>query len=423
MCGLFGNQQGALGPSHNCGGKDASRPLCVGLPDQGPRGGRHHSRLLQEFLMNRLLRVAAASGLSLATAAALAACSSGLSVPQASQGAQQQSIGHQVPVAQQVVVPRFEVLHGYQGPPQLHPAGGAMPLWNGSFQYNNNTYHFTMIGANPASSNVTTTIPVAIIPVDIEAGATQFNPNKSKAPNGQTITKNTLNSPIFQSGIDFNQGGTDLGNTQYLDAFQRGNFWSSVSKNTSYHTLLKARGRALQTLTGATTGNPFGNLEVAEIDINTFDSFARREISALKIPAGTFPIFLTYNTYLTESGGCCIGGYHDYDGTNTYAQASYISQPGDFSQDVSALSHEVGEWYDDPLTNNSVACGILEVGDPLEGGSPGHPYGGYSYKLNNFTYNLQDLVWLPYFGAPPSTSANSWSTFQGEKLSVCQNGG
>ena len=45
-------------------------------------------------------------------------------------------------------------------------------------------------------------------------------------------------------------------------------------------------------------------------------------------------------------------------------QASYISEPGDFSQDVSALSHETGEWYDDPLTNNGVACGILEVGDP-----------------------------------------------------------
>jgi hypothetical protein len=372
--------------------------------------------------MNRILRVAAGSGLALATAAALAACSSGSSVPQAAQGVQQQSIRHQVPAAQEVAVPRFEVLHGYNGPPQLHPAGGALPLWNGSFTYNNNTYNYTMVGADPSKSNATTTIPVDIIPVKIEAGTTKFDPNKSKAPNGDTITKNTEKSPIFTAKIDFNQGGTDLGKAQYIDAFQRGNFWSLVKKNSKYHTVLAPTVLKEETLSGATTGNPFGNLEVAEIDINTFDSFARGIISKLKIPPGTFPIFLTYDTYLT-SGGCCIGGYHDYDGTNTYAQASYISEPGDFSQDVSALSHETGEWYDDPLTNNSVACGILEVGDPLEGGSPGHPYGGYSYKLNKFTYNLQDLVWLPYFGAPPATSANSWSTFQGETLGVCQNGG
>ena len=63
----------------------------------------------------------------------------------------------------------------------------------------------------------------------------------------------------------------------------------------------------------------------------------------------TFPIFETTNTYLTE-GGCCIGGYHSANGAQTYAHFTYITFAGDFSQDVSALSHEVGEWMDDPLT-------------------------------------------------------------------------
>jgi hypothetical protein len=35
---------------------------------------------------------------------------------------------------------------------------------------------------------------------------------------------------------------------------------------------------------------------------------------------------------------------------------------------------------------------------------------------------LQDLATLPYFGAPANTSVNDWFTFQGESLSVCQNG-
>jgi hypothetical protein len=100
-----------------------------------------------------------------------------------------------------------------------------------------------------------------------------------------------------------------------------------------------------------------------------------------------------------------------------------VDHPGEFAQDVSALSHEVGEWADDPLvvnTNgNNTPCGILEVGDPLEG-NPN--FGGYPYVLNGFTYNLQDLVTLPYFGAPASTSVNGFFTFQGESLGVCQNG-
>jgi hypothetical protein len=90
------------------------------------------------------------------------------------------------------------------------------------------------------------------------------------------------------------------------------------------------------------------------------------------------------------------------------------------------LSHEVGEWLDDPLvvnTNgNTVKCGILENGDPEEGFAN---YGGFPYTLNGFTYNLQDLTYLPYFGAPTSTSVGNQLTFQSNpfNLGVCSNGG
>lgn len=55
---------------------------------------------------------------------------------------------------------------------------------------------------------------------------------------------------------------------------------------------------------------------------------------------------------------------------------------------------------------------ILEVGDPLEGRAN---YGGFPYNPNGFTYNLQSLVFLGYFGAPKSTSVHSWLSFQGMK--------
>jgi hypothetical protein len=76
---------------------------------------------------------------------------------------------------------------------------------------------------------------------------------------------------------------------------------------------------------------------------------------------------------------------------------------------------------DDPLypSENTTPCGILEVGDPLENGQPGHPYGTWTYTLHNFTYHLQDEVNLKYFGGDPNQPVNGWWTFQGYTTSVC----
>ena len=37
----------------------------------------------------------------------------------------------------------------------------------------------------------------------------------------------------------------------------------------------------------------------------------------------------------------------------------YIDHPGAFSQDVSALSHEIGEWMDDPLGSTPTVTRLL----------------------------------------------------------------
>jgi hypothetical protein len=148
-----------------------------------------------------------------------------------------------------------------------------------------------------------------------------------------------------------------------------------------------------------------------------------------QIVPNSLPIFITYDTYLTQNGGCCIGGYHSSFGSlsalQAYAHFTYIGVPGAFGQDVSALSHEVGEWADDPLVvnfnGNPVACGVLEVGDPEEGYAN---YGAFPFTLNGFTYNLQDLTFLPYFGASTTKVVNHSLTFQGNPfgMTVCSNG-
>lgn len=291
-----------------------------------------------------------------------------------------------------------------------------------------------MVGTDPTSTNTTTTVPIFIIPIrasfTVNGKTKNFDP-QHKLSNGNTVIQNTINSPIFQTGIDFNQGGTDLGNTQYEDAWGRGNFWTSVMTNSSWHVLLGAptvlteKTLKVPKSEGTTAKNPFGAGSVGIININYFDAQLQTIMKSFtQIQPNTFPIFLLYDVYLSGNSGlsgCCIGGYHSATGAQTYTQFDYEDAVGSFSQDVSALSHETGEWLDDPFVDQAGCGGLLEVGDPLETETN---YGGYPYLLNGFTYNLQDLVFLKYFGQTPSTSVNDWWTFQNSPTitKACQNG-
>src|SRR5258708_8830101 len=101
-----------------------------------------------------------------------------------------------------------------------------------------------MVGPNPATTNITTTVPVVIIPIKMVYGLANgnrtFDPLLVTLPNGQSLMANILASPLFQSNVTFVQGGTNVGTTQYVDAYQRANFWSSVGTNNQYHVLLGA---------------------------------------------------------------------------------------------------------------------------------------------------------------------------------------
>ncbi len=325
--------------------------------------------------------------------------------------------------------PRFARLAPKPGDGTVSPV--ALPVWNGSFVYGGHTYKYQMVGTAP-STGTSTTVPVFIIPIALQyktgTTTTTFSP-AAKQSNGKSAVGNTVASPIFQD-MDWiaGDGVTDLGTTQYEDAFQRGNFWGQVSSATGYHVLLgQPKVAPLQTFVvpaaDGSVGSEFG-VKVGLADINWFDAKLQALITKFKqIQPNTLPIFMTYDVYLTE-GGCCIGGYHSAIGAQAYSHFTYIGKPGAFSQDVGALSHEVGEWMDDPLLNggNSVACGILEVGDPEEIFAN---YGDFPYTLNGFTYNLQDLVYLEYFGAPNTTSVGGEMTFHNNPfhLTVCSQGG
>ena len=80
------------------------------------------------------------------------------------------------------------------------------------------------------------------------------------------------------------------------------------------------------------------------------------------------------------------------------------------------MSHEIGEWYDDPFTNNRVPCtdnSILENGDPLV-------LHDFPYTISGFNYHLQDLgIYRLLRCALETIPVNNWLSFQNDEKNTC----
>ncbi|HEX4295421.1 MAG TPA: hypothetical protein VHZ29_14890, partial [Rhizomicrobium sp.] len=244
-------------------------------------------------------------------------------------------------------------------PGQAPAPTAVLQTWSGG--YTDLTGHaitYKMVGNDPATSNTDTHIKVVLIPVILVYGASNGNTTldptaKSTGGKGRkSVMQQLVASPMADNGADFKSGSIDCGQTQYVDAFQRCNFWSSVSTNTGYHTILdfvKIKGVKPLTITvsssqGKIIANPFGAGNVGELNFSTFDGQAISYLTshASKITPDIFPFFISYDAYLT-SGGCCIGGYHNARGAQTYGYTTYVDAAGSFSEDIDAVSHEVAE--------------------------------------------------------------------------------
>ena len=325
----------------------------------------------------------------------------------------------------------------------LHLAPGQrvlseLPTWSGSFtDFANQRVKYTMVGGNPAK-NAVTIVPVYIIPVRMvygaENGNTALDPATHIVGNGLTVIQNVKASPLFDPTTDYSLGGTDVGRTEYIDAYQRANFWRIVSKNNNYHVML---GEPLElpeleisvANDQGSYGKQFGKF-IGTMDQAAFDqqivAYAQKQTV---LTGKALAIFVSFDVYLTiPHTDEAIGGYHSayvisgiIPEAATYAYATYVDKQGAFGQDVSSLSHEIAEWMDNPFTQNRSNCSSkseLEVADPLEF----NPfYGTFAKKLNGFTYHLQSLAFLSYFGAPTADVLNGWTSFQGpqDKLDIC----
>jgi len=328
-----------------------------------------------------------------------------------------------------------------------------------------NTYSGVMVGQDPFSSGpfTITAVDTPIVPLIITTksvafkisrggilsrikGFTTFDPTVAddaclKSPNDVPLDV-ALQSPIFQA-TDFSFGPTSVGTTQYIDAFQRGNF---SLQGTDYHTLLSPRvlrpihlvfpaNEALAIPSGL-----FGACgPLGIVNINTIYPVLLNLLAEEGFDSSQFPIFLMYNTVMSigvpnNLNKCCILGFHDAIGSpiQTYSPFDFDTTGlfGPTIKDTSIAAHEVGEWMDDPFGNNPTplwghvgqvgGCqDNLEVGDPLTGTN----VPTVTSPVNGFNYHLQELAFFSWFYGAPSIAVNGWfsdnNTFKHDAGPVC----
>jgi hypothetical protein len=316
---------------------------------------------------------------------------------------------------------------------------------------NGGTFSGTILGRSPLNrGKTTTTIPTQIIPLVITINdgtttvvydATAPDPCVPGSPHPSTVSVVT-NSPVFTNN-PWTMNGVAIGNTQYIDAFQRAQFWSLV-QGTPYHLVLNQSvlgSQALSFAPGAGTNYPAGTFvgqtcgSIGVVNTGTLDTLLRGLITgplASMVNAGTFPIFLTKDVLSVESGititDGVVLGYHSglTVGGNLQIYGIFsIDSSGVIPGYVSTLSHEVAEAVNDPTTSNGTppwgnigqtqgACqDNLEVGDPL---SPGNPPNDPSNTFtlvggNGLSYDLQELAFYSWFFGTTSLGVGAGGLF------------
>ena len=318
-------------------------------------------------------------------------------------------------------------------------AGTTVPEFTASVKVGTKNFSYTIVGKNPAIpvTNASTTVQAEIVPVIMKLpDGRSWNPTKTDScDTGATPLARTQKSPVVVSQ-SWNFGGTSIGTAQYVNAFQRAEFWKFAQPtgiNPNYGVTL-----SFKTLKPVTINVPgaqaaefgpigCGNHRIGGANINWLDPHLQNvvipSLASQGVGVKTFPIFLLHNfvEYQGNTNNCCILGYHSITpaGTQTYGLAMYDnSRAFKGSKDVSALAHEVGEWQNDPNTLNptpswghigqvSGCQNNLEVGDPLSGTT-------IADTVNGFTYHPQELAFFSWFyHQSPSLGVNGWFSNKG----------
>ena len=325
---------------------------------------------------------------------------------------------------------------------QLPADALSVPTWSGSFRTDGATYPFTMVGTDPAAGSATTHVPVEIIPLSLAF------------PESACVLADSNMAADLESSPVFSPTALPTGATQYLDDYQRTNFWSTVSTaSPGYHLLLDPINIPAVTLRvppsqGITVFDPATDRTLGIVGGGWLFRQLLQLLGSLHISPTTLAAFVPYNTYVTDENpnDCLVScafytGFHDAvlsnknpHAINTFVMASFVDYgallPPTLDLGADVLSHEIVEWANDPfdhgarisgqaafLSNTapawsspyfaggSVCTTVLEVADPLEDG----PFLGAQPAGSSILYLLANAAFLPWFARQsPSTSGGRY---------------
>lgn len=316
-----------------------------------------------------------------------------------------------------------------------------------------NEWYTNTLGNQPQQGG-TTTFNAPVVPVIVKLlnydGTQRYLNGKAMILDptqnayGQTYTplQNTMQSPLFNDTTYSSSSAP----TQFNDAIQRAEYYNSAKPD--WHTMLSPSIKTTRTIslvrgTYRFAAYPDGTVAYALVDANTFinDLFPATPTdtttvigaaeNAGEVTTKDISTFLFNNVYLYDGvpSNCCILGFHTYDfepGTafNGNSEKRYVMNysswvsPGIFNggiQDVTTLSHELGETFNDPfvasnninnitpwwLSSNGNCQNNLETGDVIEGLT----HEVYSMNMNGYTYHPQNEALTQWFESGSSSDA------------------
>jgi hypothetical protein len=298
-----------------------------------------------------------------------------------------------------------------------------VPHFSGSFSFQGQPFPYMMVGGDPRQGH-TTTVKTQIIPISMSFEGYDDSNGDPLVLDVSRMVEPFRNSPNFRR-TTYSTGFTQLG-----DAVQRAEFFHAMDPD--WHTLLDAP----RPLAGVTIDVPRGlatlyrnrrtEVVFAVVDEGFFISHLNTILQLQNLDPAALTIALTTNVFLASAGDirlCCTVGFHtsfdagSQDGrqvVQTFVWSSWV-EPGIFGPnfaDVTAVSHEITEWMNDPFganlappwqyPNGAGGCqNNLEPGDPLEG----FPNLSYPVTIGNMTYHPQSAALLQWFSREKPSSA------------------
>jgi hypothetical protein len=320
-----------------------------------------------------------------------------------------------------------------------------------------NTWYYSMVG-NPPELGGTTAFDAPIVPVIVDLrdknGKPRFIHGNPLVSDPSSLVPAVINSPVF-SNTSFTSSPTP---TQFTDAIFRAEFDPVMRPD--WHTVLAASPKTARRMIinqsdmghGATPNyvfvlNPDGTCCFQiRVDINVFINLLFPAVPTDTVtPVGaaenagditdkdisTFLFPATYLFFNGDPSACCVIGFHTFDfepgdsssgGLTKFFvlnYSSWIPSPSIFRDkqvlDVTALSHEMTETFNDPFVGfdnihnitpfwrspNGQCQDILETGDVIEG----LPNEIFPITMNGMTYHPQNEALLQWFEFQPVSNA------------------